>query len=577
MHSANNNGLVGVDTLSFFPSSGSSVADDSTSSLAIAYGSSTGRKTTRGGKGPNASYGMLLTVRRAPSAAPILHWKCHLPESDLSGGLLVSPVSRHVVGGGSSGTLYVWNPLQGGDLVRTIPAAHYRAITCMAWSTTTGSTANGTTTTSPWDCHLVTGGADGMVHVFSHLDLVEQSASAGSTQPNNNKSNSSVQPIRTWTKHNLAVTALTPLNGGRMASAAEDGQVVMMELSSGATLAIFQMPDPIRALATDVSSHGRRLFAGSAKGVVHIVDLDEYALHQTVQMGATVVDLPKPQLQAETLESQVFGNPSGRSAARTKHSTAPSFQKELRGHDRAITSLAVWEDEQPDGRSTEYLVSGDEAGLIRVWDTMRACCLRVIHPWSLSGDTNRSSSAVDDSAQLHPVTSIRLMRQESTSRLEYSLGGDPSGSMFGKTSEIKRLRGPNSFTSMISPLQKFMSTHDGSSVPVPYLEPRRDGTANMFSNLNSFSFERALDKRIRRSRTTQQQPSAEFINTTHETNVAEGAETGSPENQDQHAQQDEIARLQNELEEAKATIQRWGIVNNQLMAKLQEHTTSSQP
>jgi WD40 repeat protein len=113
---------------------------------------------------------------------------------------------------------------------RTVPAAHYRAILCMVWSAVD---TNG--------CHLVTGGADGMVHIFSHIDLVEQQSAINA-----------VQPIRTWTKHHLAVTALTAINGGRMASASEDGQVVVMEISSGATLlAAIQLPDAIRALTTD--------------------------------------------------------------------------------------------------------------------------------------------------------------------------------------------------------------------------------------------------------------------------------------------------------------------------------------
>jgi len=533
LQSASNNGLVGVKTLSFFPSLNIDCpAADPSASLAIAYGSSTGKKRSNGAA---LSYGMLLTVRKSPSASPILHWKCHLPEQDLSGGLLVSPVSRHVVGGGSSGALYVWNPLQGGSLVRTIPSAHYRAITCMQWSTA-GTASNAATTTSgaPWDCHLVTGGADGMVHVFSHLDLVEQTSN-------------SVQPIRTWTKHHLAVTSLVALTGGRMASASEDGQVVLMELCSGNTLATFQFSNPIRSLATKDS----RLFAGSSKGVVHIVDMDEYALHQTVQMGATTI---RQRQHTETLESRVFGTSRTSTGKLDQGSEAPSYQMELKGHDSAITSLVAFEDEQ-DGRTTEYLASGDEAGLIRVWDSMRGCCVRLIHPWSSSADTSISSgkNISDSSAQQHPATTIQVLREDINPILESSLGGDAI--MFGRGQESKRTKGPNGFTSMVSPLQKFATNNDGMNVPLPHIVPRRTSTS-VVANLGLFSFEKALTARENKSKALSNQDTP--LDNTNKGN--------------QQQQQDEIAKLQKELEEAKETIQRWEVVNNKLMGKLHERS-----
>jgi len=544
LQSTSNGGLVGVNTLSFFPSTSSdSPAADPYTSLAIAYGSTTGAKRS---KGANASYGMMFTVRRS-AAAPILHWKCHLPEPDLSAGLLVSPVSRHVVGGGSSGTLYVWNPLQGGRLVRTVSSAHYRAITCMQWSTAEVQSNVPASTSSPWDCHLVTGGADGMVHVFSHLDLVEQSSSS-------NSPSTSVKPIRTWTKHHLAVTSLKALNGGRIASASEDGQVVLMEVSSGETMATFQMPDPIRSLATDCE---HRLFAGSAKGVVHIVDLDEYALHKTVQMGATIMH--QPRRQHDSLEARVFGNHS----VNQDSAASPSFQKELRGHDSAITSLVVFEDDQ-DGRSTEYLVSGDEAGLIRVWDSGRSCCVRVLHPWSQTAyATPSNASAVgknrdraDDSVQHHPVTSIQLVREQIDVFGDGSLDGDLS--LLGKLPENKRMKGSNGIASMVSPLQKYTSVQESLGVPVPYLQPRR-GTS-LFTNLNTFSFEKALASlEVKRAPQTEQHPPGGAV------------ETGNSDTfENNQQQQDEIERLKKELDEAKATIQRWEVVNNKLMGKLQE-------
>ena len=540
LQSNSSNGLVGINTLSFFPSaSNGATAIDPSMSTAIAYGATTGAQRS---KGAHASYGMLFTVAKS-STAPTLHWKCHLPEPDLSAGLLVSPVSRHVVAGGSSGTLYVWNPLQGGCLVRSIPSAHYRAITCMQWSVAKEGSLAPPSASSIWDCHLITGGADGMVHMFSHLDLVEQ--------PSSTTSNSSVKPIRTWTRHHLAVTALVALNGGRMVSASEDGQVVIMELCSGETVATFQMPDPIKSLTTDGE---RRIFAGSSKGVIYVVDLDEYAIHQTIQTGATIVH--QPSQQAATTESRVFGGSSNPVGAMTDSATdsSSSFLKEMRGHDSAITSLVVFQDEHA-GRNTEYLVSGDENGMLRVWDSRRRCCLCLVHPWSSTAGTTTPSNKVkahaEEAAQYHPVTSIHVMREQTNAFLGGSMDGDVL--TLGKDPETRRTKVADSLAVMIAPLQKYALIQDAPTVPVPYLEPLR-GNTSLFTDLGSFSFEKALVWNEARS--------------LGKLDKVQDVETTIPSD---NKQQEEIERLKNELEEAKATIQRWEVVNNKLIGKLKEY------
>lgn len=569
--SSNKGGQVGVSHISLFPHR---TAETTSSSLAIAYGASTNKK--RGNNDANDSYGMLFTVRRraesscAAAAAPILHWKCRLPEPNMTGGLLVSPVtSRHVVGGGSSGTLYVWDALQGGNLVRTVPSAHYRAITCMQWSCVDTSV-----TTSPWDASLCTGGADGMVHAFSHLDLVEGASSSSS---------STIQPIRTWTKHHLAVTALAAMNGGRMASAAEDGQIVIMELCSGASLATIQLSDAIRALTTD-GHHGRRLFAGSVKGTVHIVDLDSYALHRTVQMGATIVHVPKHrQLRTSSMEDRVFGSTStgaGTSATATgSDEPSPNYLVELRGHDRAISSLAVFDEVGESGSSTECLVSGDESGVVRVWDSRRGCCVRVIHPWSALADTTSaadsngtkgaSAAASAATAQLHPVTSICVLRDE-TDPFDATSAGDDSA-MFGSRSNDKRKKSLNSFGSMVSPLQKFSAFHDDRSasaysVSVPFVEPRRDDRSSFWDfSSGRVSYERAVRARQKRSRRSRPR------------NEPAGGPETSDGNEELQQKRDEVEKLRKELEEAKATIGRWEVVNNKLMSKIQQESAQSHP
>ena len=113
---------IGTASLSLFPSSFSLSPQQSTQELAMGYGYTN--------KGPQDAYAFLLTMRG--SSPPTMHWKGRLPEGHLTGGLLISPCGHYVVGGGKSGTLFVWNTL-GGKLISTIKA-HYRSILVMDWS-----------------------------------------------------------------------------------------------------------------------------------------------------------------------------------------------------------------------------------------------------------------------------------------------------------------------------------------------------------------------------------------------------------------------------------------------------------
>lgn len=467
----------------------------------------------------------------------------------MSGGLLVSPVtSRHIVGGGSSGTLYVWDVLQGGNLVRTIPSAHYRAISCMQWSSVDTSV-----TTSPWNSTLCTGGADGMVHAFSHVDLVER--------PSASQQGSSTQPIRTWTKHHLAVTALVAMNGGRMASASDDGQIVIMELCSGATLATIQLPDAIRALTTD-AQHGRSLFAGSVKGTLHVVNLDSYALHRTLQMGATIVHIPKHQHQ-KTLEDRVFGT-NTESATTASDESISSYQAEFRGHDRAVTSLAVYDEDDENGDTTEFLVSGDELGVVRVWDSRRGCCVRVIQPWSQSAHADASSDGkaktAAATAQMRPVTSILVLRDD-YDQFNSSARGDAA--VFG--SADTRKKGLNSYSSMVSPLQKFSVAHNDRSssalsVAVPFVEPRRDDASGFWDlSAGNAAFEKAICAQQKRARHSKPDQGSNAVGSTQRF---------------QH-ESAKVRGLEKELAEARETISRWEVVNNKLMSKIQQETVHS--
>lgn len=478
--------LLGISSLSLFPEHYTTLGPP----LIIAYGGTTTKR--------DDTYGMLLSLRSA-SSPPLIDWKSRLPEAQLSAGLLVSPCGNYIVGGGASGTCFVWNAL-GGTLCRSFKA-HYRSVTAMAWS----------------DCgnFLVTGGADGMIHVFSLLHLVEKD------------SDDTVTPIRTWSVHHLPVTALLAMPSSRMVASSEDGQIVMLELFSAKIIFTIQMPHAIPALA---HCNGR-LFAGAIQGSVYLIDVDLYAMHQTAQLGVTV----KHVARTGTHEDQVF------SADRSE-----AYKTELLGHEKPITSLAVLSEDD-----CEWLVSGDDAGEVRIWDIQSRGCIRVIRPWSHSvavAAKPPSTTTGKPAAKqlLHPVTSITIVpREEAVDKSESAFGGD--GAKEGKTK--------TGIVSLVSPLQRFTdrlgddADETSAWIPVPFLQPKR-GRADVPDQDAASAFGALEEMDSKRPRTE-----------------AAGVPTQVNNND---GQSDEVLRLQRELEEAKSTIQRWENVNGKLMAKLNQ-------
>ena len=353
-----------------------------------------------------------------------------------------------------------------------------------------------------------------MVHVFSLLDLVE-------------KNDKTVTPIRTWSVHHLPVTHLLTMPSGRMIAASEDGQIVMMELFSEKVVFTIQMPHAIRALAHCTG----RLFAGAAHGSVYLIDLDLYAMHQTSQLGITVKHIPR----AETHEDQVFSADS-----------SEAYKTELLGHEKPITSLAVFTEDD-----CEWLVSGDDAGEVRLWHLQSRGCVRVIRPWANSvaaaPKTSSTSSGKSPAKQtLHPVTSILIVPREETA-------DKPDLAFHAGSKERKTKTG---IVTLIPPLQRFIdrlcdtADEKKASIPVPFLQPKRGhfetagpDAASVFGIIKG-----AGAKRLR----------------------AEEAGAAAKAEPSVAGQSEELLRLTRELEEAQSTIQRWEEVNNTLMTKLKQ-------
>lgn len=512
---------MGIFSLSQFPSSfsisnnGGSRGDRT--QPVIAYG---GNSVKRGD-----NYGMLISIRSS-SSPPIMHWKCRLPETEMSGGLLISPCGYYVVGGGSSGTCYVWSSM-GGELLRSFKA-HYRPCTSLIWS----------------DCgrYLVTGGADAMVHVFSFMDLVDFTSNSGKNQKQRN-----VPPKHTFSVHHFPVTSLIQLPSGRIASAAEDGQVLIMELFSKEVLVNIQFPHGIQCL----EHHGGRIYAGSTQGTIYSADLHAYAMHQTEKLGAIFVSKRRRKEHFDagssenwTMEEKVFGKKNSESKNNTNDDNdRATYQTDWVGHDHTVTSIAIsTEDETP------RMISGDSFGQIRIWEMESRTCLNVIQPWSL---TNANAVTDTKASSVHPVTSIRIIPQPDTlvspGMFDSSSGGSKNFS---------------NFSTLVTPLQKYLSDPNemsmgtmpntsiaGGKIRVPFLNSNRT-----MKNLEYWEAKPILRKRRRQS-------------TRNKESSARG-ESSSEDKEQIALMNEEIQKLKNELQAKDSEVKRWQAVNNKLMSRL---------
>ena len=508
---------MGISTLSQFPwnfslASNGGNRGDSTQPV-IAYG---GNSVKRGD-----NYGMLISIRSS-SSPPIMHWKCRLPETEMSGGLLISPCGYYIVGGGSSGSCYVWSSM-GGELLRSFKA-HYRSCNSLVWS----------------DCgrYLVTGGADAMVHVFSFMDLVDLNATSKSQKQRN------VPPMHTFSVHHFPVTSLIQLSSGRIASAAEDGQVLILELFSKEVLVNLQFPHGIQCL----EHHDGRIYAGSTHGTIYSVNLNAYAMHQTEKLGAIFVSKRRRKEQFDagstknwTMEEKVFGrkNPE-KNTNDDNNMNVEVYQTDWVGHEYPVTAIAISSE-----NGSQKMISGDSFGQIRIWEMESRTCLNVVQPWSLS---NANIPTDTKASPMHPVTSIRIIPQHDA---------PPSSGIFETSSGSSK--NFTNFSTLVTPLQKYLSDPNdasigatpassiaGGKIRVPFLNHNR-----LTKNLEYWEAKPILRKRRRRP-----------------VNKNELSVAGEETTQVIASMSEEIKKLKDALQAKDSEVERWQTVNNKLMAKL---------
>jgi WD40 repeat protein len=360
-----------------------------------------------------------------------------------------------------------------------------------------------------------------MVHLFPLIDLVDIIS---------RKSRRSIAPLHTWSVHHFPVTCLALLDGGRIASAAQDGHVAILELFSKVTLAKIKLPHPIESLA----HHDSRLYAGSDHGTIYSIDLNAYAMHQTEKQGATLSKRMRKEKQAFLVaEEKVFGKEYA-----DENESLNTFQTEWIGHEHAVSSLAVAVEDMK-----QRLISGDRLGEVRIWDIESRTCLNTIRPWSNTAMNAASQEKASSDSVRHPIASIVVFRQPSET--DKGMFSAPTSGSTKSQSNIANL---------LPPLQKY--THDAPTgddddaaalTPVPFLRPNQTEDNLKYWEARPLS-------RKRKQRHIESSPNGK------------SATNGSTD--ELRDSKEQIAGLQKELEQKRIEIMRWEKVNNTLMTKM---------
>ena len=375
-------------------------------------------------------------------------WKVRLPEalSSTPQSVSVSCCGRYLVAGCVSGNCYLWSWTQEDNLLR-VWKAHYRPVTCCVFDE---------------DGTLFTGGEDGVVNAWSLLDIVDE------------EQKRQIHPSRTWSEHHLpvgAICVLTSVGCTRLVSCSLDRHLIVMEVGSsesasgglksmdggGArTLARMCLPSGLHSVISD--SLSGRLYAAGADGNIYCVDMDRYAIHETLDgaSGGTVVHVNQPN---KTLGSDFESILLGKHIMQQSSSAATlidqtKYMSELKGHVKAVTSLALLDPSALAStpasiKQTALLASGSQDGTVRIWNLRSRSCVKILRPWAPSSEGMSITSAAS-AAVSPPITCLIAVPKSSLTSIggsSLTIGGSQSGKRAGHDFNIR---------SVFKPLKRFV-------------------------------------------------------------------------------------------------------------------------
>eukprot|EP00978_Attheya_sp_CCMP212_P022377 scaffold66710_cov47-Attheya_sp.AAC.2 len=363
--------------------------------------------------------------------------------------------------------------------------------------------------------YLVTGGADGVVHSFSLWHLLHSSSGVGGGGNNN-----SIRPMHTWSHHYLPVTALVRVgrSATRFASASTDRHVILMDLTCPKHTVKIAVPSGISSLCSTIS----RLYAGGTNGHIYCIDLDAHATAQTAE-SAKISTLETRTITPENhfsntsrMTNAILGMPKTDTTTTTKD-VDHAFVTELEGHVQAVTCLALLPN------NDTQLVSGGKDGTVRIWDLEGRIALRVLQPFPTKVGIS--------SLHVVPRASIHAEQQSAT-----SIDIPPLGRFLQDTNNAYSTDS-NYLQVTLKPCRDDLTLKDWQS---------STGITNNKHNTKKRRLAKPQDA-------LEERPNPDTIKTNNE-------------------EEDRCQSLQKELEEAKATIERWEKVNNKLAAKLKKAT-----
>jgi WD40 repeat protein len=358
--------------------------------------------------------------------------------------------------------------------------------------------------------YLVTGGADGVVHSFSLWHLLHSSSAGG---------NNSIRPMHTWSHHYLPVTALVRVgrSATRFASASTDRHVILMDLTCPKHTVKIAVPTGISSLCSTIS----RLYAGGTNGHIYCIDLDAHATAQTAESAkiSTLETRNTTPLNSfsntSRIANAILGMPSKTDTTTTTKDVDHAFVTELEGHVQAVTCLALLPN------NDTQLVSGGKDGTVRIWDLDGRIALRVLQPFPTKVGIS----------SLHVVPRASIHADQQSASIE------------------------------IPPLGRFLQDTSNSSTDTNHLQvtlkPCRDDLT--LKGLQSSTYITNMKHNTKKRRLAEPQDVVEE-RPNHDARTKTNEE------------EDRLQSLQKELEEAKATIERWEKVNNKLAAKLKKAT-----